>query len=256
MTPEPTRAIVRSPVAPLFEEPSISSVQISQQLGGHAVEVLDESDGWCSVRGRDLYVGWMHRGYLHVEPANVADAPTPSRLSLGCVVTRGSGRRRSLPLGAYMDDGDQLLSGDVVDVGQQARHFPRDAAAITRSARTYFEGTSYLWGGVTPWGADCSGLVQSTFALHGMQLPRDAWQQASQGLPVDVTPFDAAEGDLLFFSDRPDRHVTHVAIALGAGGIVHLALGRGGFSVERLDDADDQYVSTLLERFVSARRVL
>ncbi|MEO6526393.1 MAG: SH3 domain-containing C40 family peptidase [Gemmatimonadaceae bacterium] len=256
MTLEPTRAIVRSPVAPLFEEPSISSVQISQVLGGHAVEVLDESDGWCSVRGRDHYVGWMHRGYLHEASAMGDDARAPSRLSLGCVVSRASGRRRSLPLGAYLHDGDELLSGEVVDVEQQAHRFPRAAAAITLSARCYFEGTSYLWGGVTPWGADCSGLVQATFALHGVPLPRDAWQQASEGLGVDASPFEASEGDLLFFSDRPDRHVTHVAIALGAGGLVHLALGRGGFCIERLDDASDEYVATLVARFVCARRVL
>ncbi|MDB4884083.1 MAG: hypothetical protein JWL95_2849 [Gemmatimonadetes bacterium] len=260
MTLESTRAAVRSPVAPLFEAPSVSSVQISQLLGGHAVQLLEERDGWYCVRGRDLYEGWMHRGYLHGvdgdADARPVDASGPSRLSLGCVVVRGSGRRRALPLGAYLDDGDELSSGDVVDVEEQARRFPCDAAAITRSARCYFEGTSYLWGGVTPWGADCSGLVQSTFALHGVQLPRDAWQQASLGSAGETDPLHAREGDLLFFSDRPDARVTHVAIALGDCAIVHLALGRGGFGIERLDDAGDGYVATLLERFVFARRVL
>ena len=169
---------------------------------------------------------------------------------------RASGRRCALPLGAYLDDGDELLSGEVVDVEQQSRCFPREASAITRSARSYFEGTSYLWGGVTPWGADCSGLVQSTFALHGVQLPRDAWQQASEGEPGEASPLDAREGDLLFFSDRVDRRITHVAIGLGESAIVHLALGRGGFGIERLDDAREDYIARLLERFVFARRVL
>ena len=59
-----------------------------------------------------------------------------------------------------------------------------------------------------------------------------------------------------FFSDRADRHITHVAIALGQAGIVHLALGRGGFGVEQLDDASDPYVTGLVERFACARRVL
>jgi len=70
------------------------------------------------------------------------------------------------------------------------------------------------------------------------------------------SPLDAREGDLLFFSDRADRQITHVAISLGGGGIVHQALGRGGFGVERLDDASDPYVTTLLERFTCARRVI
>jgi cell wall-associated NlpC family hydrolase len=98
--------------------------------------------------------------------------------------------------------------------------------------------------------------VQSVYALHGRPLPRDAWQQASQGEPGESNPLDAREGDLLFFSDRTDRHVTHVAIALGGGGIVHLALGRGGFAVEDLAAMDDPYVRGLVERFVGARRVL
>jgi hypothetical protein len=243
--------VVRSPVAPLFDEPRISSVQISQLLAGHPVELLEERDGWCCVRGADRYEGWMHRGYLHDDGGGAGGR----RLSLGCVVHR-RGMRRALPLRALLEPDDRIVSGETIDVADQARHFPPEPAAITRSARRYFEGTSYLWGGVTPWGADCSGLVQASFALHGIQLPRDAWQQASAGVPADSDPRAAREGDLLFFSDRTDGHITHVAIALGEGAIVHLALGRGGFGIERLDDTSDPYVATLLERFAWARRVL
>ena len=251
MTIETPRAVVRSPVAPLFEQPRVSSIQISQLLAGHPVELLDERDGWWCVQGADRYEGWMHRGYLHP----IDDTSVHTRLSLGCVVTR-DGERRALPLGAYLAHDDDLASGETIDVADQAQHFPLDAAAITRTARRFFEGTSYQWGGVTPWGADCSGLVQTTFALHGVQLPRDAWQQASAGEPGEDDLLAAREGDLLFFSDRADRHITHVAISLGHCEIVHLALGRGGFRVERLDDVSDPYVGTLVERFAWARRVL
>ena len=249
------RAMIASPVAPIFEEPRISSVQISQLLGGHEVELLEERDGWWCVRGRDRYEGWMHRGYLHLGRSSTERHRTATRLSLGCIVERRGGRR-ALPLGALLEDDDHLSSGEAVDLDRQAERFPREANAITRTARRYFEGTSYLWGGVTPWGADCSGLVQSSFALHGVQLPRDAWQQAREGSAGEASPLDAREGDLLFFSDRDDHHITHVAISLGDAAIVHLALGRGGFGVERLRDASDGYVATLLSRFRVARRVL
>jgi gamma-D-glutamyl-L-lysine dipeptidyl-peptidase len=250
------RALVRSPVAPLFDEPRVSSVQISQLLAGHHVELLEERDGWCCVRGIDHYEGWMHRGYLHENGAAYHPGGLrPTRMSLGCVVVR-DGLRRALPLRAYLAEGDQVVSGETCAVADLPQCFPSEASAITRTARQYFQGTSYLWGGVTPWGADCSGLVQTSFALHGIALPRDAWQQASTGIAVEAGPLEAREGDLLFFSDRADRHITHVAISLGGGGIVHQALGRGGFGVERLDDASDPYVTTLLERFTCARRVL
>ena len=253
MRPAAGTGVVRSPVAPLFDEPRVSSVQISQLLAGHPVELLEERDGWWCVRGVDRYEGWMHRGFLHERDG--ADVAPRARMSLGCRVDRG-GMRRALPLRALLEPDDRLIAGEVIDVGDQARLFPREAAAITRSARRYFEGTSYLWGGVTPWGADCSGLVQATFALHGVPLPRDAWQQASAGAPADVDPLTAREGDLLFFSDRVDLHITHVAIALGRASLVHLALGRGGYGIEQLDDGSDPYVRTLLDRFAGARRVI
>jgi hypothetical protein len=247
--------MVHRAVAPLFAEPRVSSVQISQLLAGHEVELLEERDAWWCVRGVDRYEGWIHQGYLAPMGRGLAPVNDRARLSLGCVVMR-DGARHALPLGAFVADADHVVSGETIAVDRQRHEFPREAAAITRTARCYFEGTSYLWGGVTPWGADCSGLVQSVFALHGRPLPRDAWQQASQGEPGEADPLAAHEGDLLFFSDRTDRHVTHVAIALGGKGIVHLALGRGGYAVEDLSDAEDPYVGALLERFVGARRVL
>ena len=66
----------------------------------------------------------------------------------------------------------------------------------------------------------------------------------------------ARVADLLFFSDRVDAHITHVAIGLGGRRLVHLALGRGGFAVERLDDTRDPYVRKLHDRFLFIRRVL
>ena len=161
-----------------------------------------------------------------------------------------------MPLGALLRADERVMSGQAIEIGRQAAAFPPEVAAITRTARRYFEGTSYLWGGVTPWGADCSGLVQAVFSLHGVQLRRDAWQQASQGVAGDANPLQASEGDLLFFSDRVDGHVTHVAIALGQQRLVHLALGRGGYAVERLDDERDPYVAKLRDRFMHARRIL
>jgi cell wall-associated NlpC family hydrolase len=177
-------------------------------------------------------------------------------VSLGCITTNGKGGRRAMPLGSLLLPAELVKSGEVVSVAEQASLFPAEAEPITRSAQLYFEGTSYLWGGVTPWGADCSGLVQTSFWLHGIQLRRDAWQQAEQGEAGEGDLLAARAGDLLFFSDRVDGHITHVAIALGNQRLVHLALGRGGYAVEDLTDATDPYVTKLRERFVTARRVL
>jgi cell wall-associated NlpC family hydrolase len=247
------RATVRTPVAPVFAEARVASAQISQLVAGTRLELLEEREDWFRVRGPDEYEGWVHCGYLEHAPDYHASL---DRVSLGCVTIDAAGGRRAMPLGALLEPAERVECGDAVAVAARATRFPTDAAAITRSALDYFEGTSYLWGGITPWGADCSGLVQSVFSLHGVQLRRDAWQQAQQGEPGPAELLDAEAGDLLFFSDRVDGHITHVAIALGSRRLVHLALGRGGYAVEQLDDGSDPYVGKLRERFVYARRVL
>jgi hypothetical protein len=248
--------MVRASIAPMHAEARVSSPQISQRLAGHVVQVLEAGGDWLRIRGEDGYDGWMHRGY--VERGRAAPPEGGDRfLSLGCAVLDGAtGRTRPLPLGAWLAPGEQLVTGDVVDAEARHNAFPQTGAAITATAVNRFAGTPYQWGGVSPWGADCSGLTQTTFWLHGVSLPRDAWQQAEVGRDAGTVVADWVPADLLFFSDRADRRITHVGIALGSSGMVHLALGRGGYAVERLDAKDDSYVVALMKRFVVARRVI
>ena len=257
MTDASNRVVVCSPIATLFAEPRVASAPISQLLAGRIAEVLEARDDWYRVRGPDEYEGWIHCGYITQVPDDAARRSVQTgRISLGCVTTTASGARRQMPLGAFLTPDERVKTGDVIAAVEKDELFPPEGGAITRSAQLFFEGTSYIWGGVTPWGCDCSGLVQSVYWLHGIQLRRDAWQQALQGAPGDANLLDARAADLLFFSDRVDRHITHVAISLGGGCLVHLALGRGGYAVERLDDARDSYVRKLFARFVTSRRIL
>lgn len=250
-------ATVRTPIAPMHSEPRIGSQMISQQIAGHVVEVLDEEGDWVRARGEDAYEGWMHVGFLSRGASSDAQQTAlRGRISLGCVAETPAGVRRALPLRAILSSDERVVSGEAIDATKVRERFPCDAAAITHTALDYFQSTSYLWGGVTPWGADCSGLVQSVFALHGMQLPRDAWQQAELGGDAGPDVGELQAADLLFFSDRPDRRITHVGIALGKSRMVHLALGRGGYAVERLSDRSDGYVVKLRERLICARRPL
>ena len=245
---------IAAALAPMHSEPLVASQQVSQQLAGHDIDAMDEEGDWIRARGADGYEGWVHSGFL--EPRNTTfDRSALHRTSLGCTAERDGGGRRSLPLRALLRADEHVVAGEAVDHPRLTSRFPLYGEAIATSAHDLFRGTSYVWGGVTPWGADCSGLVQSTYALHGRILPRDAWQQAELGRPVE-RDFDALlAGDLLFFTDRHDKRVTHVAIALGPGRMVHLALGRGGYSTETLE-SDDRYVVRLRERFLFSKRLL
>ncbi len=82
---------------------------------------------------------------------------------------------------------------------------------IINKAAEYI-GNPYVWGGTSLTnGADCSGFVQSLYALFGISLPRVAEAQAVYGTQIPVS--DAAPGDLIFFAK--DGYVYHVALYIG-----------------------------------------
>lgn len=257
-------AFVRSAIAPMFAEPRVSSAQVSQQLAGHPLYVLESRDDhWHRVRSMDDYEGWMHDGYFMrmVDESPVVETTSADfaltyvpRVSMGVIARSERHGMRALPLGAWLDLDEEIIDGDTVPLDQLDEQFATAPDAIAQSAVEWFEGTSYQWGGVTPWGADCSGFVQTIFGIHGVPLPRDAHLQALIGEPVSRQELEPS--DLLFFSDRPDGRITHVGVALAGDRIAHIAIGRGGFAVEWLGDADDPYVAALSARFVTARRVL
>ncbi|MEO7386084.1 MAG: C40 family peptidase [Gammaproteobacteria bacterium] len=78
-------------------------------------------------------------------------------------------------------------------------------------------GVPYRWGGSSPDGFDCSGLVQFAYSNAGLRLPRTAAEQLEASTPVPLET--ARAGDLLFFRDG--SRTSHVAIYLGAGRFVH-----------------------------------
>jgi gamma-D-glutamyl-L-lysine dipeptidyl-peptidase len=198
----------------------------------------------------------MHEGFC--EPADTAcdewGWEVDGDLSMGCSMRDSHGVTIDLPLGAILRGG-HCTSGRAIDLARRREIFPAEASAIVASATGLFQGTYYQWGGITPWGADCSGMVQTVFALHGVRLLRDAWQQATQGIHVEGGLEAIHAGDLLFFSDREDGRITHVALAVSQHTLVHLALGRGGHCIESLD-SPDEYVKGLLANFRFARRIL
>lgn len=246
-------------IAPMLCEPDVKTTQVSQLLHGHVAEVVERNGLWLHVTSADGYDGWVHQGYVVTIPEPVpAPANTgwddPRSLSLGCTVRDAQGATRKLPLGALITEGEERYGGLAMTLEERRTSFPALPDSITASAMTFFEGTSYEWGGLTPWGCDCSGMVQSSFRLHGVHVPRDAWQQATAGEPV-AGMNDAKPADLLFFSDEPAGKITHVAMSLGGTRVVHLALGRGGYAVDDLKNGDE-YTKLLRERFRFARRIL
>jgi murein DD-endopeptidase len=77
-------------------------------------------------------------------------------------------------------------------------------------------GIPYVYGGSTPAGFDCSGLVHYVYAQAGVSVPRTSRAQFANA--VHINPKNAKPGDLLFFMND-DK--SHVAIYIGKGTFIH-----------------------------------
>lgn len=98
-----------------------------------------------------------------------------------------------------------------------------------------FLGNRYVWGGTSlTKGADCSGFVQSIFKYFGYKLNRTAAEQSKNGTAVSNNKLKP--GDLLFYhTDRRQKNrISHVAIYIGNGKIIHAANRRAGIVISKV----------------------
>jgi murein DD-endopeptidase len=93
-------------------------------------------------------------------------------------------------------------------------------------------GIPYVYGGASPKGFDCSGLVQYSYQRAGLQVPRTSRQQFAAAEPISLT--SAQPGDLLFFTYN--SRVSHVGIYLGDERFVHAPSTGKTVSVASLRD--------------------
>lgn len=232
--------ICRVAVAPLRTEPSDRAEIASQLLFGDHVEIIEKAEKWWQVRNAyDGYEGWMDFKQLaevsleefvrnhnckHLAPAEVDN-----------VITDAQGSRYSLSPGSNLpsfDNGYCSIGDEKYKILFEPTVLPISGAVDVVDTALFFQNVSYLWGGKNLFGMDCSGFVQIVFRLHGIQLNRDAWQQAEQGTTVDFLP-EVKPGDMAFF-DNEDGRIIHVGIMLNANDIIH-ASGK-----VRIDPMDNQ----------------
>ncbi|MGE0494810.1 MAG: NlpC/P60 family protein [Vulcanimicrobiota bacterium] len=263
----PTRARVAVPVASVHRAPAAASERVTQAFLWDRVVVLDARGSWSKVLVVDQYrtphgyPGWVLSKQLWLE-----NGPAPTQY---CIVARsraglraepGSKRLMEVYLGTRLPLAEPVSNDEkfyrVRLPGQQATllvaaediTFENPEARGSDILRTAWQlkGTSYLWGGMSAAGIDCSGLVYAAYRVHGYTLPRDADQQFLVGEKIDEDELEA--GDLVFFGATADE-ITHVGIYRGDSEFIHASSG-GGVTTGTLE-AD--YYS---ERFQGGRRIL
>lgn len=112
----------------------------------------------------------------------------------------------------------QFPNPNIIHVGDKVIYRTQDKAQdIIDYARSLQDRTNYTYGGQEnfnpPLNTDCSGWTQHIYGKFGIKLPRVSRDQAKVGTPVKFE--DMQKGDLMFFSTRADKVITHVGIYMG-----------------------------------------
>lgn len=119
------------------------------------------------------------------------------------------------------------------------------AMTIVNHALQYL-GYPYVYGGKSPSGFDCSGLVYYVFGQNGISMNRVADDQMDQGTPVSTEQL--LPGDLLFWGYG--SYADHVGIYIGGGNFVHASNPRGGVKISAMSE------TYYARKYLGARRII
>lgn len=221
-------ATVRVPVANVWEAPNAGHLPLdphvwptpavtyserralvghmpTQALYGEPVRVLARRGGWTKIAVPDQPSPLDARGY----PGWVRSWQLAPAFAAPLVVTVRSAK---LVNGTEVGFATQVPRGAVP--ASATRRLPRTRADLVRTAEEFL-GLHYLWGGLSAWGYDCSGLTWAVYRAHGITIPRDADAQFAAGRPISRAQM--LPGDLLFY-EHPV--VGHVAMYIGGGKMI------------------------------------
>ena len=253
---------------------------ITKLSKGTVVDVLESaSNGWKKVKTSNGTTGWVSGSYL---TTGVVEYPSTdnstSQTSYKATVTADSLNVRK-GAGTSYSVITKLSKGTVVDVLESASNgwkkiktsngtigwvsgsylangvVEQPSTPSTNKVQAVIDlahkqlGKPYVWGAEGPNSFDCSGLIYYVYKnAAGITLPRTSSAQYSAG--VAVSRSNLKEGDLIFSSTDGTGNITHVAIYVGDGQMIHAP--RNGKNVEKVS-INNSYWN---KAYVGARRVL
>ncbi len=229
--------IAVSSVCPMRADASHKSEMVSQLLLGEAGEILDDKVDFIKLRCLyDGYEGWCAKNQLAGMDDITTVTPQTYTTRRGASALLNGSR---VPLSLASPVFNKATAGKyVIEFEEGFIHdaiLYDDRAIFIKQLTWQYLNTPYLWGGKSSVGIDCSGFSQQVFKILGVPLLRDAYQQATQGEPVNGLG-EAMCGDLAFF-DNEAGHITHVGILLDNSTIIHAS------GYVRIDPIEDEGIT-------------
>lgn len=252
--------------------PSTSFTVVTTFTNGTKAKVTGVYGNWYEVTVNGKY-GYMYNSVLKVATTSSVPEPDETMDTTG-YVTANSVRLRSGPSTSYStigyyNSGTQLeITGKTgnwyaVTINSTKGYMYADyvklktdsssssgtelGGQIVATAKQYL-GVPYVYGGASPNGFDCSGLVYYVYGQYGYKIQRVATAQyKSNGTAVSKS--DLQPGDLVFFSNDTGS-IGHVGMYIGDGQFIHASSGKGQVVISELDS---YYYA---EHYFGAKRII
>ena len=243
------------------QEASTDSEVVGILTNHNACELLEDAGDWYKVTSGKV-TGYVSKQYLvtgaeaeaiaqqeikTVATVNTETLNVRAEKSTEAAVLSQVGNSEAFTVNSIadgwveisVDDSVGYISQDYVTVAQalptaktiEQVKYGDGVSNVRASVVSYalqFVGNRYVWGGTSlEKGVDCSGFTMRILGKYGISLPHSSKAQPSYGTKISAS--EAKPGDLFFYGSG--RSISHVAIYIGNGQIVHASNKRDGIKV-------------------------
>lgn len=222
-----TYLFCRVAVAPVRSEAKDDAELDSQFLFGELAELLEVTGhNWLNVKSlEDGYEGFVDpKQFLQIAAIEQENWKIGRKRQFTAIELQTPRGIANLPTGCYVKEHFSIQHHLYTIQRQTSPYSSWKEYALS------FLNVPYLWGGRSQFGIDCSGFSQQIARFNNVNLPRNASQQAVEGINVEYS--SARAGDFAFFHNEKGK-VTHVGILLEKQQIIHAS---GFVKIDHLTD--------------------